>query len=118
MNMSDSTQEPAAAPEGPVAWTGDQVREGLRGVFDPELHINIVDLGLVYDVVVEGARASVKMTLTSPGCPYGPFLIHQVKDTVNSLKGIAEVKVEVVWDPPWGPDKMSEATRLELGFDL
>ena len=99
-------------------WTGDQVREVLRGVFDPELHMNIVHLGLIYDVTVDQDKVNVKMTLTSPGYPNGPFLIHQVKDTAQSLKGIKEVKVEVVWDPPWGPDKMTEEVRLELGFDL
>jgi metal-sulfur cluster biosynthetic enzyme len=106
------------ATEGAALWTSDQVREVLRGVFDPELHMNIVDLGLVYEVLLEASKVHVKMTLTSPGCPYGPYLIHQVKDTVQSLKGIQEARVEVVWDPPWGPDKMTEEARLELGFDL
>ncbi len=106
-------------PGAPAAiWTPDQVREVLRGVFDPELHMNIVDLGLIYEVTVAGDQAKVRMTLTSPGCPYGPYLIHQVKDTVQSLKGIQTAQVEVVWDPPWGPDKMTEEVRLELGFDL
>jgi metal-sulfur cluster biosynthetic enzyme len=122
--MSDEPtpdQQPAepTAPAGAApVWTPDQVREVLRGVFDPELHMNIVDLGLIYDVRIAGERAEVDMTLTSPGCPYGPYLIHQVKDTVQSLKGLSEAKVTVVWDPPWGPDKMSEEVRLELGFDL
>ncbi|HMP74830.1 MAG TPA: metal-sulfur cluster assembly factor [Kiritimatiellia bacterium] len=122
--MSDEStpaQPPAesTAPSSDLpVWTPDQVREVLRGVFDPELHMNIVDLGLVYNVRVAGERAEVDMTLTSPGCPYGPYLIHQVKDTVQSLKGISDAKVTVVWDPPWGPDKMSEEVRLELGFDL
>jgi metal-sulfur cluster biosynthetic enzyme len=123
MNEETAPSEPISAREstptaGEPAWSADQIREILRGVFDPELHMNIVDLGLIYDVTLEQAKANVKMTLTSPGCPYGPFLIHQVKDTVQSLKGIQEVQVEVVWDPPWGPDKMTEEARLELGFDL
>ena len=101
-----------------VKWTGDQVREILRGVYDPDLHINIVDLGLVYGVDVKGEEVDVKMTLTSPACPYGPYLIHQVKDTVQALKGIAKADVEVVWDPPWGPAMMTEEVRLELGFDV
>ncbi len=117
--MSDQSDHEAAppAPSDPVSvWTPDQVREVLRGVFDPELHMNIVDLGLVYDVRISGEV--VEVTLTSPGCPYGPYLIHQVKDTVRSLKGIQDAKVTVVWEPPWGPDKMTEEVRLELGFDL
>lgn len=109
-------QQPA---EGLVEWTPDQVREILRGVFDPELHMNIIDLGLVYDVRVTSARTiEVDMTLTSPGCPYGPYLIHLVKDTLKSLKDITDAKVNVVWEPKWGPDKMTEEARLHLGFDL
>lgn len=119
--MSDETNRPdATAPaERVLTWSPDQVREVLRGVIDPELHINIIDLGLVYDVKVnDDATIDVKMTLTSPGCPYGPYLLHQVRDTLRSLKGIQDGRVEVVWDPPWGPDKMTEEVRLELGFDL
>lgn len=116
--MSDEPIQNAPAPGDTPVWTPDQVREVLRGVFDPELHMNIVDLGLVYATRVDGSRVEVDMTLTSPGCPYGPYLIHQVKDTALSLKGISDAKVTVVWDPPWGPDKMTEEVRLELGFDL
>lgn len=118
--MSEQGSVPPAEETSPAApvWTADQVREVLRGVFDPELHMNIVDLGLVYEVQVDQTKVLVKMTLTSPGCPYGPYLIHQVKDTVQSLKGIQEARVEVVWEPAWGPDKMTEEARLELGFDL
>lgn len=126
--MSDQPQTPEpAAPVPPavpepagetVVWEAGQVKEILRGVFDPELHINIVDLGLVYGVQVNGDKIEVQMTLTSPGCPYGPFLIHQVRDAVQSLKGISSADVQVVWDPPWGPDKMTEEVRLELGFDV
>jgi len=114
--------EPQGAPTtGSVAdvkWTEDQVKDVLRGVYDPEIHINIVDLGLVYGVAINGSEALVRMSLTSPGCPYGPYLIHQVKDTVQSLKGITKADVEVVWDPPWGPAMMTEEVRLELGFDV
>ena len=85
---------------------------------DPELHINIVDLGLVYGVEVNGDVIQVKMTLTSPGCPYGPYLLHQVKDTLLALKGIRDASIEVVWEPAWGPDKMTESVRLDLGFDV
>jgi metal-sulfur cluster biosynthetic enzyme len=101
-----------------VPWTADQVREVLRGVYDPEIHMNIIDLGLVYGIDVKGDAVHVRMSLTSPGCPYGPYLIHQVKDTVQALKGITSADVEVVWDPPWGPMMMTEEARLELGFDV
>ncbi len=112
--MSDEQVPSSAEP----VWTSESVREVLRGVFDPELHMNIVDIGLVYGVEVVGDKVNVKMTLTSPGCPYGPYLLHQVKDTLLTLKGIKDADVEVVWEPPWGPDKMTEEVRLELGFDV
>jgi metal-sulfur cluster biosynthetic enzyme len=99
-------------------WSPDGVRDVLRTVLDPELHMNIVDLGLVYGIDVADGNVNVKMTLTSPGCPYGPYLLHQVKETVVSLKGVKDAQIEVVWDPPWGPEKMSEEVRLELGFDV
>ena len=79
--MADENQAVQGGDAG-VTWTPDQVHEVLRGVFDPELHMNIVDLGLIYNVQVRGEEIDVQMTLTSPGCPYGPYLIHQVKDTL------------------------------------
>ncbi len=120
--MEPAENNNAAAQGGPepaaVLWTDEQVRDMLRVVVDPELHINIVDLGLVYGVKVHVAKVDVAMTLTSPGCPYGPYLLHQVKDTLLRLKGIEDASIQVVWEPPWGPDKMSEEARLELGFDV
>lgn len=87
-------------------------------VVDPELHMNIVDLGLVYKIEVNGGSAHVEMTLTSPGCPFGPYLIHQVNEAARNVDGIDEAQVDIVWEPPWGPDKMTEEARLELGFDI
>jgi len=105
-----------APPEG---WTPEQVREVLRWVVDPELHINIVDLGLVYGVEVEGATVTIRMTLTSPGCPYGEELLANVHDTLRlMLKGISRVVVKLVWEPVWGPQMMAEDLRVELGFDV
>jgi metal-sulfur cluster biosynthetic enzyme len=115
-NGSENNQEPAVGEA--VAWTESQVRDVLRTVIDPELHINIVDLGLVYGVDLHGPSVDVQMTLTSPGCPYGPYLLHQVKDTLLQMKGIDDANIQVVWEPPWGPAKMSEEARLELGFDV
>jgi len=107
----------SVAPER-VEWTVDQVRDVLRTVVDPELHINIIDLGLVYGIELHGPVVDVQMTLRSPGCPYGPYLLHQVKDALMQMKGIDDANVQVVWEPQWGPDKMSEEARLELGFDV
>ena len=103
----------------PEGWTPEQVREVLRWVVDPELHINIVDLGLVYGVEVEGATVTIRMTLTSPGCPYGEELLANVHDTLRlMLKGISRVVVKLVWEPVWGPQMMDEDLRVELGFDV
>lgn len=122
MSAEDTNLPPSSdgAPpsSGAIVWTPEQIRDSLRAVIDPDLHINIVDLGLVYEVGIQGDVVLVDMTLTSPGCPYGPYIIHQVKDTVANMKGVRDSKVTLVWDPPWGPDKMSEEVRLELGFDL
>ena len=102
----------------PAAWSEEGIRDVLRGVYDPEIHINIVDLGLIYGIAIAPERIKVTMTLTTPGCPYGPYLLMQVKETLMSLKGVKDADIEVVWDPPWGPDKMTEAVRLDLGFDV
>jgi metal-sulfur cluster biosynthetic enzyme len=96
----------------------EAVRAALAHVVDPELHMNIIDLGLVYKIEVDGASAHVEMTLTSPGCPFGPYLLHQVNEAANGVEGIDEAQVDIVWEPPWGPDKMTEEARLELGFDI
>ncbi len=101
-----------------VEWKKEDLLEVLKQVVDPELHMNIVDLGLVYDVQHKDDTVFVDLTLTSPGCPYGPYLLHGVKQTLLPLRDVTEVEIEVVWDPPWGPDKMTEEARLELGFDV
>ncbi|NKB23622.1 MAG: DUF59 domain-containing protein [Kiritimatiellae bacterium] len=92
--------------------------DALRNVIDPDLHLNIVDLGLIYGVEQKEGTVDIQMTLTTPGCPYGPYLLHQVDQTLKGQPGVEEVNVDVVWDPPWGPERMSEAAKLELGFDL
>ena len=97
--------------------SAEELKEGLKQVIDPELHYSIVELGLVYGTQVDGDIGEVDMTLTSPGCPYGPMIIHQVKDVGGSL-GLSETRVNIVWEPPWGPENMSEEIRLELGFDI
>ncbi|MBI2889833.1 MAG: metal-sulfur cluster assembly factor [Nitrospirae bacterium] len=98
-------------------FTPDQIREALRPVVDPEIGYSIVDLGLIYDVQVQEKHANVKMTLTSPSCPYGPMMVDQVKDVLESLKGLETSRVEVVWEPPWDPRTMaSEEVKMSLGM--
>ena len=101
--------------------TADEVREGLKPVEDPEIHLSIVDLGLIYGVEVqdapEGSNVQVNMTLTSPACPYGPMLLGQVHATVQRMPGVATMKVNLVWNPPWDPRTMaSEEAKMELGI--
>ena len=96
--------------------TSEEVMDALKGVFDPEIPVNIVDLGLVYDVKVENGIANIKMTLTSQGCPLIESLEKEIKDLVSSISGINGVDINLVWDPPWSPARMSEAAKDELGM--
>ena len=96
--------------------TTEQVMEVLHEVFDPEIPVNIVDLGLVYDVAVAPQRVDVKMTLTAIGCPMAAEVMADVRDHLMTLPGITDAGVELVFDPPWNPDRMSEEARWELGM--
>jgi FeS assembly SUF system protein len=94
-----------------------QIVEQLRTCFDPEIPVNIYDLGLIYAITVTPSGAvHVTMTLTSPGCPAAGSLPGEVKTKVADSPGVTDVQVDVVWDPPWDPSKMSEDARLELGM--
>jgi metal-sulfur cluster biosynthetic enzyme len=94
----------------------EKILDALRGVIDPELGINIVDLGLVYDVSVEGEKVRIEYTLTTMGCPIGPLIEAQMKQFLDGIPGIAEVDAEMVLTPPWTPDKMSEEAKAALGM--
>lgn len=103
--------------------TEDHVREALKNVIDPELHVNIVDLGLIYLVEIQPIEGDdqqvdvyIEMTMTSPMCPAGPELVAGTKNNASSLDGVREVDVKVVMDPPWTPDRMTEEARDELGM--
>ena len=96
--------------------TVDQVYSQLREVYDPEIPVNIVDLGLVYDVKVDGATCNVTMTLTSQACPEAKTIPDVVKRRCNSVAGIEQVNVNIVWDPPWTPQRISPAGREILGI--
>ncbi|HWG34779.1 MAG TPA: metal-sulfur cluster assembly factor [Gemmatimonadaceae bacterium] len=94
----------------------DQVKLGLRRVKDPDLQLNIVDLGLVYGVRVDGAVVSVDMTLTSPGCPSGPEIMGDAERQLRTLPGVEDVKINLVWAPFWSPDKIEPRVRAYLGL--
>lgn len=95
----------------------NDVIEALKTIYDPEIPVNIYDMGLIYSVdVQDDGRVHVEMTLTAPGCPVAVSLPLEVEEKIRQVPGVKEAKVEVVWDPPWTPDRMSEEARLELGW--
>lgn len=104
----DVSDNPAAIDEAHV-W------HALRSVYDPEIPVNIADLGLIYSVSIEDTLALIDMTLTAPGCGMGPVLIEEVKDRVRQVPNLIEVEVTLVFDPPWSREMMSEEAQLELG---
>jgi probable FeS assembly SUF system protein SufT len=109
------------APASLEVVTEGQVQEKLRTCYDPEIPVNIVDLGLIYDLQISplpagGSRVEVKMTLTAPGCGMGPVLQQDVETKVSSIPGVKETAVFLVWDPPWNRDMLSDVAKLELGL--
>ena len=96
--------------------TKEDVTEALRGVEDPELGMDIVELGLLYDVEVEGPKVKVIHTLTSMGCPVGPMIQENIDQIARSMPEVEDVEVELTWDPPWSPEKMSDDAKFILGF--
>ncbi len=106
--VSDPAQTAALRP---------RIIDALRKVFDPELPVNIYELGLVYDVIVDrSATVGIRMTLTAPACPAAQSLPGEVKRQIAQVPGVADVKVDIVWDPPWDRDRMSDAAKLQLGL--
>ena len=94
-----------------------QIVKALSSVFDPEIPVNVYELGLIYDVIVDAAsRVGVRMTLTAPACPAAQFLPGQVENAVRSVTGVTDAMVDIVWDPPWTRDRMSDAAKLQLGM--
>ena len=94
----------------------DQVITEIKKIYDPEIPVNIYELGLIYDVSVKDKDVSVKMTLTTPNCPVAESLPKQVKDNIMKIEGVKDVDLKLVWEPPWDKDKMSEAAKLELNI--
>jgi metal-sulfur cluster biosynthetic enzyme len=119
----DPHESPATpgAPAAPSATDApppsvDQVKLALRKVKDPELNLNIVDLGLVYEVMVDGSDVQIDMTLTSPGCPAGPQITGDVERAVKALPGVGEVNLNIVWQPFWSPDRIEPRVRAYMGL--
>ena len=98
--------------------TREAVVEALRAVEDPELGMDIVDLGLLYDVEVEGPKVKVIHSLTSMGCPAGPMIQEDIQNVASSVEGVEEVEIELTWEPPWTPERMSDDAKFILGFGL
>ena len=94
----------------------DKIIEEIRKIYDPELPVNIYELGLIYDIQVEGRKAEIKMTLTTPNCPVAESLPKEVKEGAMQVEGIDEVDLELVWDSPWTKDMMYESVKLELNL--
>lgn len=118
---ASTTPALTAEPAAPSAAAGegvtvDLVKLALRKVKDPELNLNIVDLGLVYDIRVEGSSVSVDMSLTTPACPSGPELLDDATRQVQAVAGVTEAQVHLVWSPPWTPDRIEPRVRTYLGF--
>ena len=96
--------------------TKDEVVEALRAVEDPELGMDIVELGLFYDVEIEGPKVKVIHTLTSMGCPAGPMIQEDIVNVASAVEGVEEVEIELTWEPPWTPERMSDDAKFILGF--
>ena len=94
----------------------DKIINEIKKIYDPELPVNIYELGLIYDIKIVGKKAEIKMTLTTPNCPVAESLPKEVKEGVMQVEGIEDVDLELVWDPPWNKDMMSEAAKLELNL--
>ena len=94
----------------------EKVLAMLKTVFDPEIPVNVYDLGLIYKIDIEGEVCTIEMTLTAPSCPAADFIVEDIKQKVGSVEGIEKVEVNVVFEPEWSKDIMSEEARLELGF--
>ena len=119
LGLTRPAAETLVTNEGPFDL--DQVLDQLKNVFDPEIPVNVVDLGLIYvcqaEPLADGThRVEVKMSMTAPGCGMGDVLTEDARTAIQSVPGVSEIDIELVWDPPWGKDRMSDAARLQLGM--
>jgi len=115
MFNSNNNNGSAPAPDTPPV-NKERIIETLKTVFDPEIPVDIYELGLVYDIKITGNDVRILMTLTSPNCPAAQSLPLDVQDRIERLPGVNKADIEIVWDPPWGLEMMSDAAKLELGY--
>jgi metal-sulfur cluster biosynthetic enzyme len=113
---ADSPDGSPSATQAPGTITPDQARLVLRRVKDPELNLNIVDLGLIYDVNVEGNDIRIDMSLTSPGCPSGPEIMGEAEQQLKTIPGVGDVTMNLIWSPPWTPERIEPRVRAYMGF--
>ena len=97
--------------------TEDVIDEGLREVYDPELHYNIYDLGLIYEVGIDEGDVRILLTLTTPACPIGPMIVEQITENIGLIPGVKDVDVEITFNPAWNPEMMTDEARADLGLD-
>lgn len=128
MVMDEATEAPQGEPAPAAEQTeqseqltggavsADQARLVLRRVKDPELNLNIVDLGLIYDITVDDSVVRVDMSLTSPGCPSGPEIMGEAEQQLRTLAGVTDVQMNLVWSPPWTPERIEPRVRAYMGF--
>lgn len=115
--MTDTPETTSTLPsEGGSSITEDQVKLALRRVKDPELNLNILDLGLIYAINVEGNDVKIDMSLTSPGCPSGPEIMSEAEQQLKAMPGVGAVAMNLVWSPPWTPERIEPRVRAYLGF--
>jgi metal-sulfur cluster biosynthetic enzyme len=114
--MSDDIETPPGTETADGSVSEDQVKLALRKVKDPELNLNILDLGLIYGIRVDDAVVNVDMTLTSPGCPSGPEIMKGAEDAIRAIPGVADVSVNLVWAPFWTPERIEPRVRAYLGM--
>jgi len=115
-NNESTDQAPPTGTAPSDALSEEQVKMALRRVKDPELNLNIVDLGLVYGVRVDGSKVSIEMSLTSPGCPSGPEIMTGAEEAVRTVPGVEDVQINLVWTPFWTPDRIEPRIRAYLGI--
>ena len=116
-NLFEANTQCEEASMAGTTITADDVQEALRNVYDPEIPLNVLDLGLIYDIKVDEGNVFVQMTLTAPGCGMGPMIAMQAEWAISELEGVEDVEVEMTFDPPWSPDLITEEGKKFLGLD-